>query len=167
MSKEIVYRTSIEKLSHLNMYYLPVPPDVIEALGGGFKRRLWVSVNGKITYQGGLMSLGQGAGYISIHSKRMKQAGVKPGEEVNIAIAQDYSEYGLPLPEELAALLREDDEARNRFHSLTKGKQRNMIVYISAIKNSQSRWDRAVKLLDRLKLLKPGSETIRKLFGVD
>ena len=68
---EITYKTKIYKLEHLvGMHYLEVPPDIIDKLGGKFKMRLLCTVNNKLTFQGGLVALGNGSGYISINMGR-------------------------------------------------------------------------------------------------
>lgn len=58
----------------------------------------------------------------------------------------------MPMPEELEALLEQDELGKIRFDKLTKGKQRNMIYYVSQPKSEQVRIDRAITLIEKLKI---------------
>ncbi|HNS12398.1 MAG TPA: YdeI/OmpD-associated family protein [Bacteroidia bacterium] len=164
---EIVYSTPIQKLEHLvSMRYLEVPPKVIKKLGGTFKVRLLCTVNKKITFQGGLVALGNGSGYVSFNLKRMKEIGVKDGEVVQVILRPDPSKYGMEVPLELAELFRQDKEGKKRFDGLSPGKQRYVLHYVSAVKNTQKRVDRAILLIENLKKLPKGKENFRDMLGL-
>ena len=77
----VEFTTHIDKLPHLaGTHYLEVPPEIIEQLGGIFKIRLLCTVNSKLTFQCGLVGLGNGSAYISLKSERMKELKVKRGD---------------------------------------------------------------------------------------
>lgn len=163
----ISYATTIRRLEHLvGMHYLEVPREVVQQLGGKFNFRVQCTVNGVLTFQGGLVALGQGDAYISINNKRLKQLGVKHGDKVMVALEEDKSQYGMPVPEELAELLQQDDVGRERFDLLTPGRQRYIIHYVSAVKSSQLRVDRAILLIENLKKLPLGKESFREMLGL-
>lgn len=147
------------------MHYLEVPQEVVQQLGGTFKARLCCTVNGSLTFQCGLVALGQGLGYISINSKRMKELGVRNGDKVTVSLVRDESNYGMEMPPELAELLQQDEEGRARFRLLTPGRQRYIIQYVSTVKNSQLRIDRAILLIENLKRLPKGKESFREMLG--
>ena len=150
----------------MGTHYLEVPPEVIQQLGGKLKQRLRCTLNNTLTFQCGLVALGQGAAYISLNSKRMKEARVKLGDEVSVSLQPDESEYGMEVPEELAELLRQDDEGLHRFRLLTPGKQRYIIQYVASVKSSQLRIDRALLLINNLKTLPVGKENFRQMLGL-
>ncbi|WP_114783224.1 DUF1905 domain-containing protein [Botryobacter ruber] len=163
----VTYKTSINRLEHLmGTHYLEVPPEVIQQLGGKLKQRLHCTVNHTLTFQCGLVALGQGAAYISLNNKRMKEAGIKFGDVVHVSLQPDESEYGMEVPEELAELLRQDDEGQRRFRLLTPGKQRYIIQYVASVKSSQLRIDRALLLINNLKTLPVGKESFRQMLGL-
>ena len=163
----ISYATPIRRLEHLvGMHYLEVPREVVQQLGGKFNFRVQCTVNGALTFQGGLVALGQGDAYISINNKRLKQLGVKHGDTVTVALEEDKSQYGMPVPEELAELLQQDDAGRERFDLLTPGRQRYIIHYVAAVKSSQLRVDRAILLIENLKKLPLGKESFREMLGL-
>ena len=159
--------TRIYRLEHLvGMHYLEIPAQVIEQLGGKLNVRLLCTVNQSLTFQCGMVALGNGNAYISINAKRMKQIGVKFGDEVSVSLEKDKSEYGMDVPEELSALLEQDEEGKRRFDMLPPGKQRYIIYYVSQVKRSQLRIDRAILLISNLKLLPEGNESFREMLGL-
>jgi len=148
----------------MNVHYLEIPKEVMKKLEP--KARLLCSVNGHKTFQCGVVSLGAGKGYITVNNKRMKEYGITFGERVAVKLSYDKSEYGLPVPEELLALLEQDIEGMDRFKKLTPAKQRYIIFYISQVKSSQLRIDRSIKLITNLKKTIPGKEDFRLILGM-
>jgi hypothetical protein len=164
----ITFKTTIGRLEHLvGMHYLEIPPRIIKKLGGSLKQRLICTVNGKLRFQGGLMALGAGSAYISINSARMKKLGLKFKDGVTLTLQKDESEFGMAMPEELKELLEQDKEGQRRFHMLTPGKQRYIIHYVSTVKSTQLRIDRAILLISNLKKTTEGKETFRQMLGLD
>lgn len=165
-AKILEFRTRIYRLERLNnMTYLEISREVVEALGG-LNNRLLCTVNGAITFQCGLMALGEGKAYIGLNAARMKKLGLQFGDEVVVGLQKDESKYGVELPEELAELLRQDEEGNRRFHLLTPGKQRYIIQHAAAVKSSQLRIDRAIAMIENLKSLPLGKEQFRDILGV-
>ncbi len=165
---ELSYKTKINKLEHLvGMHYLKVPAKIIEQLGGKFKMRLLCTVNNKLTFQGGLVALGKGNGYISINASRLKKLGLKFKDDVIVSLKKDESEFGMEVSEELKELLEQDEEGLRRFNMLTPGKQRYIIHYVNTVKSSQLRINRAIMLITNLKKSKEGKESFREMLGLD
>ncbi|MCX6186412.1 MAG: YdeI/OmpD-associated family protein [Bacteroidetes bacterium] len=145
------------------MFYIEVSKSVINQLGVGINIRLLCTLNKQLTFQCGLVALGNGSAYISINKKRMKVLKVKKGDEVNVDLVIDTSEYGMDMPEELEELLIQDIEGKRRFDLLTPGKKRYIIHYISVVKSKQIRLDKALLLIGNLKLTKEGKESFREI----
>ena len=57
----------------------------------------------------------------------------------------------LDVPEELEAVLSQDDDARKAWQKLTTGYRRSLIHYVTSVKNVDSRIKRALDLLNRAK----------------
>lgn len=162
----IKFTTTIGQLDHLNMKYLEIPKRIVDGFGT-LKVRLLCTVNDSLTFQCGLMALGEGKAYISINANRMEELGVKAGDQVTVALEKDKSKYGMDMPEELEELLDQDDEGKRRFDRLTPGMQRYIIYYVAGVKSSQLRLDRAIMLIENLKRSVQGKETFRFLLGKD
>lgn len=162
----VSFSTTIGTLSHLvGTRYLHIPASIVQELGGKLSLRLLCTVNGKLTFQGGFVSLGNGDAYISINQKRMKELGVETGDTVQLKLEKDNSEYGVPVPEELVELFAQDEEGFGRFKALAKGMQRYILNHVSSVKSPQKRVDRAVMLISNLKKCKPGKERFREILG--
>jgi hypothetical protein len=147
------------------MHYLEVPQKIVKQLGGKFAIRLLCTINDSLTFQCGLVPLGNGDAYISINAKRMKQLSIKFGSKVTVALKKDGSKYGMEVPEELAELLAQDKEGMKRFKLLTQGKQRYIIYYVAMVKSTQLRIDRSILLIENLKKLPVGKESFREMLG--
>ena len=147
------------------MRYLEVPKKVIQSLGGKLSIRLICTINQKITFQCGLVALGEGKGYITLTKKRMKELGVTEGSKIKVVLKQDASKFGMPMPKELEAVLEQDDEGRLRFEKLTPGKQRYILHYVGTAKDSEIRIERALLLIGNLKTLPFGKESFREMLG--
>ena len=163
---KLSFNTHIDKLSYLNTFYLEVPAAIVEKAGGlASKVRLWCEVNNTLRFQCGFMALGEGKAYISMSSKRMKEIGVGYGDNVSVILTEDKSEYGVEFPVELSELFKQDSEGKERFDNLTPGKQRYVLNYISTVKSSPLRIERALLLITNLKTLPRGKENFREMLG--
>jgi uncharacterized protein YdeI (YjbR/CyaY-like superfamily) len=58
------------------------------------------------------------------------------------------------MPEELQVLLDQDDMGNELFHALTKGKQRSLVYLVSKVKNSNSRLNKSLAIIEHLKDVK-------------
>jgi len=113
-------------------------------------RRVVLSMNGSEGFQCALMPSG-GTFYIIVNKKKREQLGIEAGDIVNVTLTEDTSKYGLPMPEEFEAVLEQDDEGSDIFHSLTMGKQRSIIYQVSKPKDIDERIRIALIYLEHLK----------------
>lgn len=162
----IQFKTHIGLLQHLpGMHYLEVPQEVVQQLGT-LKIRLHCTVNQTLTFQCGLMALGEGKAYISISKKRMQQLRLALHDTATVALEKDNSAYGTDMPEELKELLHQDEEGNRRFQLLKPSVQRYVLNHVSAVKSPQLRVDRAITLIENLKTLPEGKENFRAMLGL-
>lgn len=161
----MTFTSKLDYLPKLRLHHIIVPADIVDEVGG-IGTRLLCSVNGENEFHAGMVALGGGDAYITINKKRMKAYGIVRGDEVEVKIRLDESKYGMEMPEELEALLEQDDEGRERFETITPGQQRYIIYYVSQVKNSQKKIDRAIMLINNLKSLPEGEFDFRKLLGL-
>lgn len=156
------------------MHYVEVSADKLQELNGKFEKgkfnqRVWVEINGlsKEKWQGGIVALGEGNGYITVSAARMKKMDIHFGEEVEVQLVKDESEYGIEVAPEFLAVLDADPEAKMRFDLLTKGFQRYLLYYTIQVKSTDKRMDRAIFLLNNLKRCEIGKETFKLLLRKD
>ena len=115
--------------------------------------RVVCTVHGIPSWHGALTSDGQGGHYVIFSKERIKSlqtAGLDP-DRLAVSLVPDESDYGAPMPDELAALFEMDPEANEYFHALTPGKQRNLLYVIARYKTEATRLSKSVALVDYLR----------------
>jgi hypothetical protein len=147
------------------LHYLEVSRTNVKKLGGKFLIRLVCTVNDRLKFQCGLMGAGDGSGYVCMSQARLKELGLRRGDKVQIKLALDRSKYGLKMPGELRELLRQDEEGSRRFELISAGKKRNILHFVGSAKTSDKRIDRAFKVIQNLKNLPEGEETVQGILG--
>ncbi|MBC7485901.1 MAG: DUF1905 domain-containing protein [Cytophagaceae bacterium] len=160
------FSSAVYKLDRLNTHYIEIPLAVVKKLGGKFNIRLLCTLNNKLTFQCGIVALGEGKGYISLNAKRLAELNLKKGNTVEVLLKKDDSEFGAKVPEELAEVFAQDQEGFKRFEILVAGKQRFIIRHVTAVKNSQLKIERALAIIHNLKKLPLGKETFKGMMGI-
>ena len=107
--------------------------------------------NKEIKFHGALHKY-QGRFLISFGKQYQKQLGVFPTDFFELQLFEDQSKYGVDMPEEFQAVLDSDYEGSLLFEKLTDGKKRSLIYYILRFKNAQTKVDKALIILDNLKM---------------
>lgn len=147
----------------LNSLVIYLPYNLLNKYNLRIKGRYLAKI-GEITWPCAIMPINKGDGYIIVNKTNAKKLAIRDGDTLNFELDEDSSEYGMPMPEELQVLLDQDEYGKQRFDELTKGKQRNIIYFVSQSKSSQVRIDRAIQLIEKLKLLPAGKVDIGALF---
>lgn len=131
-------------------YYLAIPRKAGEAFIEGDNKRVKCTVESKVTIHSGLMPKGD---VFSIYLKKemLKKHGWEEGQEVEIVLEKDTSEYGMEVPESFYELLDQDTEGASYFHNLTMGKQRTLISIAGKVKNVDSQLAKGLAIMHHLK----------------
>ena len=132
-------------------YIIRVPQDISDEVLKLDTKRVVCKVDDILNFQCALMPYGDGSYFINFNQENRKKIEKSELKELDITLAVDNSEYGLPFPEELKELLELDDDGDKIFHALTRGKQRTLIHIIGKSKNSDIRIRKAITILDYLK----------------
>lgn len=133
-------------------YFLPVSKEQAdEVISGKTDRRVVCTINDRLTFQCALMPYGDGSYFILINQENRKKLGLRLGQEVYFSLEKDDSDYGLPMPEEMAAVMTSDPEGNELFHALTPGKQRNLLYIVGKVKSSELRIHKALVVIEHLK----------------
>lgn len=114
------------------------------------ERRVVCTLNEHLEYQCGLLPRGDGSYLVMVNKKSQTKLGIKPGSRVRVGLRKDDSEYGLPMPEELAEVLAQDEEGSRLFHALTPGKIRTLLYIVGQPKDTDARIRRALAVLGHL-----------------
>jgi uncharacterized protein YdeI (YjbR/CyaY-like superfamily) len=81
-----------------------------------------------------------------------KKLGLEVGEELLLEFEKDESEFKMDVCDELLEVLSTDEEGQAYFNALTDGRKRSIIHYINKAKQSNTRINRALKIVEKLKM---------------
>ena len=131
-------------------HHIVIPEEIARHFLDSTGKRIVLTINDKASYQGAIIPDGQGYWFVNINSAIRKELGLLVGEEIIVRLEVDESKYGLPMPEELEAILEQDPDADRLFHELTPGKQRNLLYIAGQPKNPDIRIRRGLVIARHL-----------------
>jgi hypothetical protein len=154
--KKYDYRATIQRLDSLKLFYVEIPYDALcffsaKESTNKYYLRLMISINDCKSWHGGVVSLGNQSGYISIKGAILKSIDVKLGDKMHVTLTEDTSEYGMEFLEEFTCLMDQDENIKDFFLSLPMSKRRYILYYVNQVKNSDKRIERAYFMLNKLK----------------
>ena len=154
--KNFTFKTAIQRLDKLKLFYVEIPFDILTFFSNSetkniYNQRLMISINACEMWHGGVVSLGNQTGYISIKGKILKDLGIHLDDEVTVYLTEDNSEYGMEFPEELSEVLAQHPAEEKIFFNLSMGKRRYMLYFVGQAKSSEKRIERAFVMLEKLK----------------
>ncbi len=149
------FATTLERFKNSPLwgYYLPVTDEVVELFVEGNNRRVICRINNETEIRAAIM-FSKSRPFIMLNKALVDKLGLMEGEAVSIHLEKDTSEYGMEMPEELGELLMQDEDGSKYFHALTPGKQRSLIYIVSKVKNTNSRLNKALAIVQHLKDMK-------------
>jgi hypothetical protein len=142
-------------------YHFPIASSIANKFIEGKDRRIICDINGMHKMQCALMPWKEGY-FILINKDLVTKLKLAIDEKVQLTIEKDHSEFGHEVPFSFQALLEQDDEGKQYFYQLTKGKQRSLIYLVSKVKNIDSQINKGLAILDHLKMVK-GALDFKKL----
>jgi hypothetical protein len=128
---------------------IPVPDDVVEALGAGRRPAVHVSIGGH-TYRSTVAARG-GRFMVPLSAENREAAGVAAGDEVDVDLDLDTEPREVAVPADLAEALARDDEARQVFEGLPYSHRLRWVLSIEDAKTEQTRQRRVVKAIEGLR----------------
>ena len=128
---------------------IEVPPEVVEGLGAGKRPAVSVTLNG-YTYRSSIAVMG-GKYMIGVSSAVREASGVSGGEEMDVEVELDTAPREVTLPDDFAAALNADAEAKRFFETLSYSNKRRIVEPIGEIKNAETRQRRIEKTITNLR----------------
>lgn len=122
-----------------------VPERVVEALGGGKRPKVTVTVNG-YSYRNTVAPMG-GEFWIGVAMTHRGPAGLEPGRTYEWDLEPDTAPRVVEVPEPLAAALAEDPAAARAWSALSYSRQRALADPIAGAKGEDTRARRVEKAL--------------------
>jgi bacteriocin resistance YdeI/OmpD-like protein/uncharacterized protein DUF1905 len=145
---DVTFRSTIQ-LNGKTATGIPVPTEVIEALGGGKRPKVRATVNG-YTYRTSVVAWGDGY-MMSFSSEQREASGLEAGAEVEVDLALDTAPREVTVPADLAAALDAEADAKRFFETLSYSNQRWHVLSIEGAKAADTRQRRIDKSIAMLR----------------
>jgi hypothetical protein len=120
-----------------------IPPEVVEALGGGKRPPVTVTING-FTYRNSIAPMG-GSHWLGVSAENRAGAGVAAGDVVELDLALDTAPRTVEVPADFAGALAAVPAARAFFDSISYSNQRWHVLQVEGAKAAETRAKRIEK----------------------
>ncbi|MFI6316658.1 YdeI/OmpD-associated family protein [Nonomuraea sp. NPDC050556] len=141
------FRTHVEPPEP--MRGLEVPPEVVEALGGGVRPPVTITVNGHSWKS--RIALMRGRHLLGLSIANRQAAGVEIGEEVEVDLELDTEPRVVVEPEDFTRALDADPAARAAYDGLAYSHRREHVRAIESAKKPETRQRRIEKAISSLR----------------
>jgi hypothetical protein len=131
-------------------HLVKVPDEVVDALGGRGRTPVRATFNG-IPYRGSIVKMG-GFFCIGVTKAIIGQAGVSPGDLLDVVVQLDDEPRQVEIPAELKKPLEADHQLKRAWDSLSYTQQREYSNWIQDAKREETRRRRVEQTLERLQL---------------
>jgi len=128
---------------------LPVPSDVVDALGAGRRPPVVVTLNGAYTYRSSIGVMNEQS-LVPLSAEHRAASGVAAGDTVEVTIEVDTLPRVVDLPEDLASALQEAG-VRAAFDTLSNSRQRALADPVVQAKSPETRARRIAKAVESLR----------------
>jgi hypothetical protein len=128
---------------------LPVPSDVIDALGAGKRPPVVVTLNGGYTYRSTVGVMNEQF-LVPLSAEHRAASGLAAGDTVTVSLVVDAQPRTVDLPEDLAAALTEAG-VRAAFDTLSNSRQRALVDPVTQAKAPETRTRRIEKAVESLR----------------
>jgi hypothetical protein len=126
-----------------------VPDEIVQALGGGRRAAVTITING-YTYRSSIAVLG-GDHMVGVSAENRAGAGVAGGDEVDVEIALDTAPRTVSVPDDLSAALDAEPAARSTFEALSYSNKSWHVGQITGAKTDDTRQRRIEKSVAALR----------------
>ena len=127
---------------------IEVPPEIMEALGGGKKPAVTVTLNG-YAYRSTVGVMG-GRSMIPVSAGHRGNAGLSAGDSVQVTLELDTAPREVDVPEDLQAALDANPAALAAFEKLSYSGKRQHTLSVEGTKNPETRARRVAKAVATL-----------------
>lgn len=132
----------------LSLHFIEVPVEIAESLSNKFPARVLVTIHGA-TFHAGVLRRKDGYYLIQMGKATLKKIKASFQDLVEVKIEPDQTTYGYELPEEMEALLEQDEDGRKIWEALNPGMKRSLLHYVNSAKSVDVRIKRSIHILKR------------------
>lgn len=133
----------------MNAAYIEFPYAVEEEFGTKGQVKVQATFDGH-AYRGSLANMGQGCHCLGITQKIRAAIGKGPGDTIHVELQKDATPRIVIVPEDLATLLKKNEEAKTFFESLSYTHRKEYVHWIESAKKAETRERRLTKTIDML-----------------
>lgn len=134
----------------LRQHYLPVPPEIADALLAAGHRRVVATLNGT-AFRRAIQGSRDGERFILLGRDILRAIDAGFGDLVEVVLVPDPEPGHIELGAEFEAVLAQDEEAAARFYAMTPGRRRSLAYYVTSAKREETRLARALELAHKLR----------------
>ena len=127
---------------------IEVPDDVVAALAGGKKPKVYVTINGH-TYRSSVAVMG-GTSLVGVSAENRAAAGVAAGDTITVDLRLDNDPRVVEVPEDFAAALAANPVAAAAWAKLSYSHQQQHVLAIEAAKAADTRARRVAGAITKL-----------------
>jgi hypothetical protein len=148
----VKFKTTLLQGERKNVVGIVVPPAIVDALGGGKRAPVMVTING-YTYRNTLAVMG-GDVMVGVAAEHREAAGVEGGQTVEVEIELDTALRTVDVPPDLAAGLDEAG-ARAAFDALAFSYRKEHVRGVNEAKAAETRNRRIAAIVQKVLAAKP------------
>lgn len=147
MAEEVMFTTTILSTGKTTTGII-VPPDLVEALGGGRKPKVAVRLN-DYAYRSSIAFMG-GDFWLGISAEHREGSGLMTGDSVTVRLSLDTAPRAVAVPEDLFVALKANPKARAAFELLSYSNKRRHVLAVEGAKTAETRQKRIEKVVAEL-----------------
>ena len=132
---------------------LEVPPEVVEALGGGKRPAVTITINGHSWKS--RVAIMRGRYLLGLSNANRKAAGVATGDEVEVEVESDAESRVVAEPADFSRALDADPAARTAYDRLSYSRKREHVLAIERAMKPETRARRIDKAVATLRDQEP------------
>jgi len=144
---ETSFVSSVLKAKDKSATGIPVPAEVVDALGAGKRPPVKATING-YTYRTTIASM-RGTFMLSLSAENRGAAGVEAGDAVEVTLTLDTEPRTVDVPDDLAAALAERG-GREAFDALSYSARKEYVRQVESAKAKETRDRRIAGIADKL-----------------
>ena len=128
---------------------IEVPDEIVDGLGAGKRPPVVVTINGQ-SYRSSIAVMG-GKYMVGVSSANRELTGAAAGDTVDVGLEVDTEPRVIEVPEDLAAALDSEPDAKAFYATLNYSSQRRYVEPIGDAKTEETRARRIAKVVSDLK----------------
>ncbi len=142
---KVIYMTTITKDDEKNATGIPVPAEIVAALGQGKRPKVVVTVGGH-SYRSTVAAYGD-VYMLPLSQERRAAAGVEARQTVEVTLELDTELRTVNVPDDLAAALAERPGLRVAFDALAYSARKEHVRQVETAKAVETRQRRIAKIV--------------------